>query len=48
VRLDGFARFVVDQLLADTVAGFLIDLAKRHALARRRCRPKADRAGHQG
>ena len=35
-RLDGLARFVVDQLLAETIAGFLVDLAKGHALARRR------------
>ena len=46
--LDGLAGFVVDQLLAQTIAGFLVDLAKRHALARRRCRPEADRAGNQG
>jgi hypothetical protein len=47
-RLDGLARFVVDQLLAETISGFLVDLAKGHALARRRCRPEPDRAGHQG
>jgi hypothetical protein len=44
VRLDGLAGFVVDHLLAEAVAGFLVDLAKGHALARRRCRPEPDRA----
>ena len=47
-RLDGVTGVFVDQLLAKPVAGLLVDLAKRHAFARRRRRPEADRAGDEG
>jgi hypothetical protein len=31
-RVDNLARLVVDQLLAQAVAGLLVDLPERHAL----------------
>jgi hypothetical protein len=46
--LDGLTGFVVDQLLAEAIAGFLIDLAKGNALAGRQCRPEPDRARNPG
>jgi hypothetical protein len=34
LTLDGLARDLVDQLLAQPIAGLLVDLAKRHTLGR--------------
>src|SRR6202022_2223182 len=48
LRADRLARLFIDELLAQTIAGDLVDLAKSDALSRRGCGMQGDRAGDEG
>src|SRR5260370_32842290 len=45
--VDHIARYRVHELLLEPIAGALVDLPERHALARRRPREHGDRAGDE-
>jgi hypothetical protein len=47
-RLDRLAGHIVDELLPKPIAGLLVDLPERHALAGGRSRVKSNRARNEG